>query len=56
MVYLTRIHAEFQGNVFYPELNKDQWQLVSDELHYKDDKHAFDYTFQVWERLNPVKA
>ncbi len=50
-VYLTRVHAKFDGNVFYPELDESEWQLVSDEPHYKDGKHAFDYSFQVWQRI-----
>lgn len=50
-VYLTRVHSTFDGNVFYPALNQAEWKLVSDEHHYKDDKHEYDYSFQVWERI-----
>lgn len=50
-VLLTRVHAEIPGDTFFPELQTDEWQCVSKEEHYKDEKHAYDYTFEVWERI-----
>lgn len=49
-VLLTRVHADIQGDTFFPELNPAEWQLVSQDMHFKDEKHAFDYTFEVWEK------
>jgi dihydrofolate reductase len=48
-VYLTRVHTELKGDVFFPELNKD-WKLAWNEDHFKDEKHQYDYSFQRWER------
>jgi dihydrofolate reductase len=48
-VYLTRVHTTIDGDVFFPELNKD-WKLEWNEDHFKDDKHKFDYSFQRWVR------
>jgi dihydrofolate reductase len=48
-VYLTRVHTTLEGDVFFPELDKE-WKLVWSEDHNKDEKHKFDYTFQRWER------
>lgn len=48
-IYLTRIHHRFEGDVFFPELNKD-WQLVKKHQQQADDKNAYAHTFQVWER------
>ena len=48
-VYLTRVHTKMEGDVFFPELDKN-WKLEWNEDHFKDEKHAFDYSFQRWER------
>jgi dihydrofolate reductase len=49
-IYLTRVHVQLEGEVFFPELSEDEWNLVSN-LHFsKDEKHLYDYSFQVWER------
>jgi len=49
-VYLTRVHAEIAGDVFCPPLDDGSWKLVSEERHEADDRHAWPFTFQVWER------
>ncbi len=30
-LYLTRIHRDYEGDVFFPEINEREWKLVSDE-------------------------
>lgn len=49
-VYLTRIHHRFDGDVFFPEVGTDQWNLVSQKFCHADEKNAWSHTFQVWER------
>lgn len=51
-VYLTRVHTVIEADTFFPALGENEWELVSAEKHYKDDKHAYDFTFEVWERKN----
>lgn len=51
-VLMTRVHTTLDGDAAFPELMDYDWQLVTAEKHKKDDKHAFDYTFEVWERRN----
>lgn len=48
-VYLTRVHAEVEGDAFFPAL-LGEWELVSSDPHPADEKHAYAYTFEVWER------
>ena len=50
-ILLTRVHTTIDGDAFFPELLDHQWKLVSEEKHEKDEKHAFDYTFEVYERV-----
>lgn len=50
-IYLTRVHAVFtDADTFFPEIDEDKWKLVSKQDFYKDERHAYDYTFQTWEK------
>ena len=49
-LYLTEVDLDTEGDIFFPELDMTQWQLVSEEQHNKDEKNEFDYVFKVFER------
>jgi dihydrofolate reductase len=49
-IYLTRIHHQFDGDSYFPEVQTDQWNLVSQRYCEADEKNAYPHTFQVWER------
>lgn len=49
-VYLTRVHADVEGDAYFPVLSPEQWKLVSSDAHPADEKHAYAFTFEVWER------
>lgn len=51
-IYLTRVHHEFpDAEVYYPEIRNGEWTKVSTLEFSADEKHAFDYSFEVWERV-----
>jgi len=49
-ILLTRVHTTIDGDAYFPALLDHEWKLVSAEKHENDEKHAFDYTFEVYER------
>lgn len=49
-IYLTRVHAEIEGDTFFPEFNKSKFQLTTNRDFEADDKHAFAYSFQTWDK------
>ncbi|HLS94959.1 dihydrofolate reductase [Sphingobacterium allocomposti] len=49
-VLLTRVHTQIDGDAYFPELAADTWKLVDKKEHPKDERHAYDFTFEVWER------
>ena len=49
-IYLTRVHMAAEGDAFFPVIDEDQWRLTSNLDFPVDDKHAYAYSFQVWER------
>jgi dihydrofolate reductase len=50
-IYLTRVHATVNGDAFYPGVDETKFKLVFKDHHKSDEKHAFDYTFQTWEKI-----
>ena len=49
-IYLTVVHANFEADTFFPEIDKDIWKVITSESHEPDEKHAFGYTFSTLER------
>lgn len=49
-IYLTRVEAEPEADTFFPSLNPKEWNLISQQNHEADEKNAYNYSFQVWER------
>ncbi len=49
-VYLTRIHADIEGDTTFPELDGEAWRLVSREDHEADEGNPYPYSFLVYER------
>lgn len=49
-IYITRVHAKFEGDVFFPEIAENEWRLESDIKFQADEKHLYPYSFQVWKR------
>jgi dihydrofolate reductase len=50
-LYLTEVDLEADGDVFFPELDMSEWELVWEEHHEKDEKNEFNYAFKVYQRL-----
>lgn len=49
-LYLTRVHAEVEGDVVCPPLDDGSWRMVGEERHEADERHAHPFTFQVYDR------
>lgn len=50
-IELTRVHANFEGDTFFPEINLTKWKLVNEEFHDKDDKHQHSFTYQTYVKI-----
>ena len=47
---ITRVEVELTGDAYFPEIPAADWMLISDDPQPADEKHAYPYRFQVWER------
>jgi len=52
-LYLTRLHARFEGDACFPPLDLSRWREVSREEHPEHDGAPCAYTFQVLDRPDP---
>ncbi|PLR77237.1 dihydrofolate reductase [Bacillus sp. V3-13] len=49
-LYLTQIHAEFEGDTYFPDFDLNDWKLVSKEPGLKNEKNPYDYDFLIYHR------
>jgi dihydrofolate reductase len=47
---VTEVHAEFEGDTFFPEIDKSQWQEISRRDYHKDLNNPYDYSFVVYQK------
>ena len=47
-IELTRVHANFDGDTFFPKINPDFWTLISRVENNSDEKHQYNYTFETY--------
>ena len=50
-IELTRVHADFEADTFFPEINSHQWKEVWREDHAADEKHAHAFTFIRYQKI-----
>lgn len=44
-IELTRVHKAFEADTFFPEIDLNDWELIDEEYHPKDEKHKYDFTY-----------
>lgn len=49
-IELTRVHGTFEADTFFPEIDENQWKLISEEFHGKDEKHDYAFTYLTYVR------
>jgi dihydrofolate reductase len=50
-VYLTRVHAVYEADTFFPELIPAEWKEVERQEHPADERHAVPFTFLTYDRI-----
>ena len=50
-IYITRVHAELEGDTFFPVIENKKWKLSRKDDFEKDEKHQYDYSFEIWEKI-----
>jgi dihydrofolate reductase len=53
-IYMTRVHAQMDGDTYFPAIDEKDWKLTSTTRFEADEKHAYPYSFEVWQRIDPI--
>ncbi len=49
-LYITEVHAQVDGDVFFPEFDRKQWQECERAFFNADERNEYDFSFVVLER------
>ena len=49
-LYISEVDVEVEGDVFFPEIDKSEWDVVSEEHFPFNERNAFSFTVRVYER------
>jgi dihydrofolate reductase len=50
IIYMTRVHAQIEGDTYFPLIDESKWALTSNQDFETDEKHAYAYSFQIWQK------
>lgn len=50
IIYLTRIHDEFEGDTWFPQIEESEWEEVAREEHQADAENPYDFTFLTYKK------
>lgn len=49
-IYLTIVHADIEGDAYFPEFSEEEWVGVEREEHPSDEDHPYAFTFVTYTR------
>ena len=49
-IELTRVHGSFEADIFFPDIDENQWKIISEEFHDKDENHKYSFTYLTYLR------
>jgi len=49
-LYLTRVYARVEADVFFPQVNASEWCLLETQPHPADAQHLFAFCFETYQR------
>lgn len=49
-IYLTEVHAEVEGDTWFPAIDENLWREISRADFFADHRNQYDYSFVVYER------
>ena len=50
-MYITRIHAKFVGDTYFPHYQSTEWQQVETQTYSTDKNNPYNYSFAILERI-----
>lgn len=51
-LYITKIHATFEGDRYFPEIDFSLWKEIYTEKGIQNDKNPYEHYFHVFEKIS----
>ncbi len=49
-LYITRVKRSFEADTFFPEIDENTWELISQEDHVDEENNSLPFSFQIYIR------
>ena len=49
-IYLTLVHATFEGDAYFPQIDPSVFHIIDRQDFEKDEQHAYDYSFLIYKK------
>jgi len=49
-LYITRVKRSYEGDIFFPEINEEDWILIEEEDHIDEENDSLAFSFQTYIR------
>lgn len=49
-LYITKIHQDFEGDVYFPEIDERDWKVIEKIKGIKDNENPYDYEYITYVR------
>ncbi|TYS18847.1 dihydrofolate reductase [Rossellomorea vietnamensis] len=49
-LYVTRIYETFEGDTYFPDLNWDEYELISTKQGVQNEQNPYHYVFEVYKK------
>ena len=50
-IYLTKIHKNFEGDTWFPEINEIEWRIIETQNNFNEEKNI-KYSYLIYERIS----
>ena len=50
-MYITQINKNFEGDAFFPNIDKKKWKIIEQEKHSSTSKNNFSYEYITYEKI-----
>jgi dihydrofolate reductase len=54
-LYVTRVHTQIEGDVFFPPFDELRWQLADESPRELDERSGLEYSFLIYSAKDPAK-
>ena len=51
-MYITHINQEFEGDVYFPKINLNEWNVIEKEKGIQNEENPYDYEYITYIRKN----